>query len=169
MVRYVGLTLLSLLILVTNLNAQQAPDICYGSKQNYSPASTISERPQVADAAVDERGLPKENRLSYWAFRHDSLHRRGIIKQILDGTHSQCCGGTDSGECRVSRINWLERKVLVDGEWCPLTADAKAVSVEGLENDEEVVVCAGQTARSFPGYNKTICPSTYCIGQRGGT
>ncbi len=169
--RKLGLALLSLLILVTNANAQQAPEICYGSKQNYTPvAATVNPaQQQIADVPIDGNGIREENRLSYWAYRHNSLHERGIVDQILKRSSSNCCGGTSSGECRVSRINMLDHTVLIDGEWCPLNPDVKPVIVEGLANDEEVVVCAGQTMRSFPGYSKTLCPLTYCIGERGGS
>lgn len=169
MLRIVSAVVMTLLIFVTSASAQQAPDICYGSKQNYTQAKANFGKRRVADVPVDDNGVRQENRLSYWAYKHDSLHRRGIVDQILKQTKTNCCGSTDSGECRVSRINTIDHTVLVDGKWCPLSPNAATAVVEGLENDEEVVVCAGKTKRSFPAFYTNECPSTYCVGERGGS
>jgi|GEM_PF-3720614 len=103
--------------------------------------------------------IPDEKRLSYWGYRHKSLHDRGIIDQILKNANSECCGGTDSGECRVSKMNTVTREALIDGVWCPITPKTAIVAVEGLDSDEDVVVCASRYKNI-----DTHCSSTYCIG-----
>lgn len=110
-----------------------------------------------------------ERRFSYWGYRHAELHRRGVIAELLERTRGKnCCNGIDSGECRVSEVDLGARRVMVDGEWCPISPDTRITPLESLDaiadGDHPVaVVCASRT------YGKRCDTTSYCIGVRGGT
>ncbi len=107
----------------------------------------------------------EEKRPSYWGYHHHGLHQRGIIDQMQKAQqpnkYHSCCSGVDSGECRVTEVNMKDKQVLIDGEWVTISPDAKIVIVEGLNSDEQAVVCA-----SSAGYGEG--PTSYCIGLGGG-
>lgn len=126
------------------------------------------------------QSLPKCTAIkpSFWAFHHNNciddsgklrkgLHERGIVDQIEQaprdvGMYANCCSGIHSGECRVTSVNIKEKKVLVDDQWISFDSRTKIVEVEGLEDDEDAVVCAGRSGWYAPS-------SPYCIGIRGGS
>lgn len=136
-----------------------AQEICRGgSVSNFSKLQPDFRYIQQVDVPEQEGKKP-----SYWKYRHQSLHERGIIDQIIKGTRSMCCGGADSGECRVSYVDRTHNRVMIDGIWCPMSSATKFTTVTGLLLDEEAVVCAG---RSHGRENENPCPPAYCVGQR---
>jgi hypothetical protein len=124
-------------------------------------ATPIPGLPTLRALPPQKATAPVETRESYWAYRHKELHDRGIVDQILKNANSDCCGGTDSGECRVSSLDEIHHLVMVDGKWCPYNSNTHVVAVDGLDDDEEAVVCAGKTNRTLTGGPE--CPATYCI------
>ena len=127
-------------------------------------ATSVGAQKWSRDHGTHEPTTPsasEENRLSYWGFRHKSLHDRGIPDQLRASTGENCCSGVSSGECRVTRVDMVKHLAMIDGEWCPISKDTAIVPIEDLNKDEEAVLCAGKTY--------TVCPQTYCLGLRGGT
>ncbi len=117
---------------------------------------------------------PEEKRFSWWGYRHQELHDRKVVQELLQKSHpTNCCSGTASGECRVTRYltNGVgKRKVIIDDLECDITDDTKIVQLDTFHEHDKVVVCAGKTdfgkARSI----ERVCPKTYCIGGgRNGT
>ncbi len=114
---------------------------------------------------------------SFWGYHHNDclengkvrqgLHSRGIVKQLQDAEpkENKCCDGADSGECRVTEVNMLKKTVMVDGEEISLSGVTKIVIIEGLERDENAVVCATRKVREA---NREAEPRSYCLGLRGG-
>jgi hypothetical protein len=90
-----------------------------------------------------------------YGFRHDEYHARGIIDELQRKTGSFCCHG---GECRASYVKLAERKVLVDGRWCPIGHRTHMRSDIVLP-DHFALVCAG---KSEPG-PLNQCPPVFCI------
>jgi hypothetical protein len=159
------------LLLFFSLLAQpaHAQAICSAQRTQFQEVPAAGPQHDAFQKAMDAldayrrmaEGAPEERRFSYWGYRHKELHARGIPQQIIASTGSNCCGGADSGECRVSSVNFMTRQALIDDRWCPF-GDAKITVVEGLANDEPAVVCASRS------YYRRACPSTYCIGVRAG-
>lgn len=147
-----------LFVSLLGINNIRAQEICRANPLNDASPLTqdYHHYRRLADVQEPEGKIP-----SYWKYRHKSLHDRGIVQQILDKTGSNCCGGTDSGECRVSYVDMLHRMVMIDGTWCPMTRGTKFAVVTGLKDDESAVVCAGRVS------DETNCPPAYCVGVRG--
>ena len=107
-----------------------------------------------------------------WAYRHDELHDLGLVAKLRMATGSSCCNGEKSGECRVTKVNLVDRKVYVDRQWCPYYYNTKVVVMSEMEtihdNGEDVaMVCAGRTIRvQHAPVSPNMCPGVYCIAVR---
>jgi hypothetical protein len=153
----------------------------------FTSAATVSaqhrhhEHAQRGTAPAQSLPRCEATKLSEWGHRHTNcidesgnihkgLHERGIIDQMQSAPPSSsngfrsCCSGVHSGECRVTLVNMREKKVFINGKWADITPQAKIVIVEGLENDEEGVVCAARSHMYSFG-----SPTAYCVGIRSGS
>ncbi len=115
---------------------------------------------------------PEEKRFGWWGYKHKWLHDHNVVAELLEKSKpTNCCSGVSHGECRVTKfvtdILTNRKKVLIDDLECDVSEKTKIVELESYEDQETVVVCAGKTA-SNNGYPRS-CPTTYCIGSRGGT
>jgi len=138
-----------------------AQEICLHTvTKGFSPLTPEFRHVQRIDVPEPDGTKPGDR-----GYRHQSLHERGIIRELMDKTGNTCCSGIDSPnpECRVSHVDRVHNRVLIDGVWCPMSTTTKIATVTGLLPGENAVVCAG---RSSGRENENPCPPAYCVGQR---
>lgn len=117
-------------------------------------------------AAQDTR---KETRFSWWAYCHQELHKLGLVKELTDKAGWNCCGGAESGECRVTVVSMQARTTEIDGVLCsipknvPIHIIPRLRDVAGCSDAAVAIVCASQAKP--PG---STCGSIHCVAVEGG-
>ncbi|NBV77359.1 hypothetical protein EBR66_04310 [bacterium] len=95
-----------------------------------------------------------------YGYRHMEYHKYGSIDALRrqkDGSMRSCCD--NMGECRATNVNVKERKVFIDGQWCPIPPLVELREDVPLPDVDHDLVCAGKT------YGRT-CPTVYCVALR---
>ena len=109
----------------------------------------------TAARAQDNPGRPGD-----FGYRHWEYHYNGLIDELRRKTGRSCCDG--AGECRATFANMPERKVFLDGHWCPI--GGAVVRYDLALPDDFALVCAGRSAGpTFP------CPVVYCVAVATGS
>jgi hypothetical protein len=71
-----------------------------------------------------------EKCLGEWGCGHAELHRNGVVEELQKLTGGKCCDGEDSGECRITKINIVNRTVILNEQVCPLYSGIYPVTLE---------------------------------------
>ncbi len=119
--------------------------VAAGPSHAHQPRSTNA--PDVADG----HGQPGD-----YGYRHRDYHDRGLVEELERKVGHSCCDKV--GECRATYVDLANRKVLVDGRWCPL-GHRTAVRKDIMLPDSFALVCAG---KSISGLGNP-CPPVYCV------
>jgi hypothetical protein len=104
----------------------------------------------AAAAVADPGGRPGD-----YGYRHEDYHQRGLIEELERKAGQSCCDG--HGECRATYIDLRERKVYLDGRWCPI-GFRTALRFDLELPDQFALVCAGR-----PRSEGNPCPVVYCV------
>ena len=164
------LMVLSFVLIPGSVRAQHAHDFSGAPLPNmdeflkyFSPLPPDWQMSQFANPI-----LPEEKKFSWWGYRHKELHDRGTVAELIEKSKPvNCCSGTDSGECRVTRYSTNgvgKRRVIIDDLECDISDDTKIVQLDTFTEQDTVVVCAGRTSAGSYKETVRVCPATYCIG-----
>ena len=117
----------------------------------------IAMSQMIAPRALAEDHDPQPGDYGY---RHEDYHQRGLINELERKAGQSCCDG--HGECRATYVKLAERKVFVDGRWCPI-GHRTAIRFDLELPDHFALVCAGLSARIG-----NPCPVVYCVATAPG-
>lgn len=96
----------------------------------------------------------------YYGYRHEELHKMGVIDKLIEQSNKSCCDGGKGGECRVTDLRYggpTGREAYLDGQWCQITPGVKIFTNIELPDGAFAVVCAAKSNGS--------CPSNYCAAE----
>ncbi len=126
----------------------------HGEHQAKTPAPSAPLGIGGMEHCFDENA-PK---FSEWGYCHKELHDRGYIQDLLEQTKNSCCGGPESGECRLTFINVVDKMVFINHKWVSYADGYKPhIAIMYQLQPGFAIVCASA-------YNNSV----YCIGLPGG-
>jgi len=103
-----------------------------------------------------------------WGDGHKRLHEYGTIRELMDRNDGNCCSGEMSGECRETRILFVEAEdsayrqpvAIIEDMPCPIPDLVKVHTDIPLPPETHSVVCAGKVQKEGE------CPYIYCAATR---
>lgn len=154
--------------LATPAVAQQTNPLICTSSPNGTNVSVFNRLRALVQ--IEQKQTPaKEKRFGWWAYCHDQLMKLGLVKELTDKAGWNCCGGAESGECRVTVVSVQARTTEIDGVLCsipknvPIHIIPRLRDVAGCSDAAVAMVCASQAKP--PG---STCGSIHCVAVEGG-
>ena len=119
----------------------------------------LADGPSTADPSEAHGNEPVEECLGKWKCGHQWLHDHEVIDELVKrSVGKNCCNGVKSGECRITRINSVDRTFQFQGRDCKMDKNLMIVTLERFEMPGYGVICAAKA----PGNDG--CPANYCAG-----